>query len=67
MYALSESTNESEKYMQHLVVLEKSFLRDLICEKQQQGYAVMTMIDDYDTWNVPAFFFPNNFPYILIV
>ena len=48
-YALSESTNESEKCMQHLVVLEKSFLRHLICEKQQEGYAVITKIDDYNT------------------
>ena len=47
-YALPESTNESEKCMQHLVVLEKSLLRHLICEKQQQGYAPITMIDDYD-------------------
>ena len=48
-YALPESTNESEKCMQHLVVLEKSFLRHLICEKQQEGYAVITMVDDYNT------------------
>ena len=46
-YALYESTNKSEKCMQHLLVLEKPLLRHLICEKQQQGYAPITMIDDY--------------------
>ena len=39
----------------------KSFLRHLICEKQQQGYASITMIDNYDRPNVPTFIFPNNF------
>ena len=47
--------------MQHLVVLEKSLLRHLICEKQQQVYAVITMMDDYDRWNAPTFIFQNNF------
>ena len=60
-YALSESTNESEKCMQHLVVLEKSQSSGIWYVKNSNK--VYSDNNDRWLWQMEStyFYFPNQF------